>query len=382
MGEARRRAEARPEPGEGRAPRRAARETLALAAALALCALLFDAEPLWVPAVALAGLAAGAAAWVHLTARGVRVTRTLAARRVVEDEPLEVRLEARAGRLPLPAGRLVDPLLPAPQPLPAGRRRAGVRVQVRFGRRGRRVLAPVRVVVADPLGLALREVVASGGEDEVLVLPRVEPVGAPRAGEQDDRAGAVGRPAAAAEIDLDGLRPLRSGTPASRIYWPAVARGQAPLERRLAAEGDSRPLVVLDPRGAASEEDVDAAVRAAGSLAVHLARAGGCALLLPGERRPAPLEPTLAGWAHLHARLAVVDGRARPQLAALTGRRGDVVYVSARVRREAPRALGGVSGPRTLVVPGALPGRRAAFAVAGCHGYLLGPARAGGRAAA
>jgi uncharacterized protein (DUF58 family) len=240
----------------------------------------------------------------------------------------------------------------------------------------------VRVVVADPLGLAVREVVAAGGEDEVLVLPRVEPVGAARAGEQDDRQGGLGRPAAAAEIDLDGLRPLRSGTPASRIYWPAVARGQAALERRLAAEGDARPLVVLDPRGAGSEEDLDAAVRAAASLAVHLARAGGCALLVPGERRPAALDATLAGWPHLHAKLAVVDARSRPQLAALTGRRGDVLYVSARVRRDAPRVLGGVAGASTLVVPGALSGRRAAFAVAGCHGYALGRARGAGRAAA
>jgi uncharacterized protein (DUF58 family) len=253
---------------------------------------------------------------------------------------------------------------------------------VRFGRRGRRVLPPVRLVIADPLGLAVREVAARQGEDEVLVLPRIEPVGAPHDGRQDDRKGAAGRPAAAAEIDLDGLRPLRSGTPASRIYWPAVARGQDALERRLAAEGDSRPLVVLDPRGAASEEDLDAAVRAAASLAVHLARTGGCALLVPGERRPAPLDATLAGWPHLHARLAVVDGRGRPQLAALTGRRGDVLYVSARVRRDVPRALGGVAGAATLVVPGALPGRRAAFAVAGCHGYALGRARSGGRVAA
>jgi uncharacterized protein (DUF58 family) len=355
---------------------------LLLGGALALCALLFDAEPVWVPAIALAALAGGATAWVRLGSRGVRVTRSLAARRVVEEEPLDVRLEVRAGRLPLPAGRLVDPLLPAPQPLPAGRRRAGVRVQVRFGRRGRRRLDPVRVVVADPLGLAVREVVAAGGEDEVLVLPRVEPVGAPRSGDQDERAGTLGRPAAAAEVDLDGLRPLRPGTPASRIYWPAVARGQAELERRLAAEGDSRPLVVLDPRGAAAEEDLDAAVRAAASLAVHLARAGGCSLLVPGERRPVPLGPSLAGWPHLHAKLAVVDGRGRPLLASLTGRRGDVVYVSARVRRDAPRVLQGVAGTKVLVVPGALSGRRAAFAVAGCHGYALGRARAAVEAAA
>ena len=53
-----------------------------------------------------------------------------------------------------------------------------------------------------------------------------------------------------------------------------------------------------------------AAVRACASLAVHLARHGGCALLLPGDRRPVTLDPELAGWPHLHARLALVSEHA------------------------------------------------------------------------
>jgi len=91
------------------------------------------------------------------------------------------------------------------------------------------------------------------------------------------------------------------------------------MERRLRAESDTRPLILLDPRGAAAEEDLDAAVRAAASLTVHLARAGGCALLLPGERRPVILEPTLGGWPHAHARLALIEGTMRPSLGALPG---------------------------------------------------------------
>ena len=45
------------------------------------------------------------------------------------------------------------------------------------------------------------------------------------------------------------------------------------MERKLISEADSRPLVVLDPRAPASPEALDAAVRAAGSLAVHFAQA-------------------------------------------------------------------------------------------------------------
>ncbi len=55
----------------------------ALAAVLAGTALLFDAEPLWVPAIVLTLLVLGAGAWVALAARGLRVVRTLEARRVV-----------------------------------------------------------------------------------------------------------------------------------------------------------------------------------------------------------------------------------------------------------------------------------------------------------
>jgi uncharacterized protein (DUF58 family) len=303
------------------------------------------------------------------------VRRTLGARRVVEDEPLEVVIDVRAGTLPLPTGRLVDPLLDGPVALATGRRRSRIRIDARFARRGRRTLEAPKIVVSDPLSLATRTVQPrvggdDAGQDEVLVLPRIEPVTAPGDG-NDDRARARGREVATAEVDVDGLRPLREGTSAARIYWPAVARGAEPMERRLAGEGDGRPLVVLDPRGAAEPEDVDAAVRAAASLAVHLARAGGCSVLLPGDKRPTVLEPTLAGWPHLHARLAVVPDEGRPQLAGLTGRRGDIIYVSARIRTTPPAGVGSTAGARLLVVPRGLPGRRPAFSVAGCHGYRL-----------
>jgi hypothetical protein len=113
-------------------------------------------------------------------------------------------------------------------------------------------------------------------------------------------------------------------------------------------------------------------VRAAASLCVHLARQGGCALLLPGDRRPTVLEPTLAAWEHAHARLAVVTGASGPNLAGLAARRGPVFYVAAYVPARPPRALSHApGGGSVLVVPGAMPGRRAAFTVAGCPAYEL-----------
>jgi uncharacterized protein (DUF58 family) len=358
---------------------RGALSTGLLGAALILTGALFDAEPLYVPGIAFVVLAAIVSAWVVSGARGVSIVRVVGARRALEDEPVPIDITVRSGRLTLPTGVIEDPLLGAPAPLAVGRRITRLRINARFARRGRKLLAAPRVVVRDPFGLAMRPASGHAQDAELLVLPRIEPVVAiPPGGDGAGIAGAGrARPHIAAEVDLDGLRQLRPGTPASRIFWPSLARGAGMMERRLRAESDTRPLVLLDPRGGACDEDLDAAVRAAASLTVHLAKSGGCALLLPGDRRPVIIEPTLGGWPHAHARLALVEGAARPSLAALAGRRGPVLYVAARRVHRSPRALANApGGGRILVVPGELPGRRPSFAVAGCHGYELSGTRA------
>ncbi|MDP2711731.1 MAG: DUF58 domain-containing protein, partial [Solirubrobacteraceae bacterium] len=349
-----------------------------LATAFGLTAALVDAEPLWVPAATLALLAAGSIAWVGLGARSVRVTRTLGARRVAEDEPVTIALEVRAGRLGLPPSRIVDPLLAEPAPLRTGARGGRLRMEARFGHRGRRVLVVPRVVVADPLGLATREVVArpAAGRDEILVLPRIEPVVAAPGGADAAQIVRRGRPGVGAETELDGIRALRDGTPASRIFWPAVARGADAQERSLTSAGESRSLVVLDPRDGVDGGALDAAVRAVASLARSLAADGGCGVLLPGDRRPAQLEQTLSGWSTLHARLALVGSASGPSLAGLAHWRGPLFFVSARVREGLPAALGPAQGAmRVLVVPGVLAARQPAFTVAGCSGFVLNGAR-------
>lgn len=349
--------------------------TAGLGAALVVTAGLLDAEPLYVPGIAFCLLALFAVGWVVLGSRGIVVRRTVAARRVLEGEPVAVEIAVTAPQ-PLPTGGVLDPLLPAPAPLATGRRRTRVRITVRFARRGARVLEAPRVVVRDPFGLVTRVSPAGGDPSELLVLPRLEPVLTPDGQGEGQAIGQRGRPSIAAEVDLDGLREYRPGSPASRIYWPSVARGAPLMERRLRADSDTRPLIVLDPRGAATLDDEDAAVRAAASLAHHLARRGGCVLLLPGDRRPIVLEPTLAGWPHAHARLALVDGSAAPALGAVQARRGPILYVAARRLALPPRALANApGGGRILVVPCPIPGRLATFAVAGCTGYELSASR-------
>jgi uncharacterized protein (DUF58 family) len=361
--------------------------TALLGLALCLSAATFDSASLYVPGVALILLAVGAVAWVALAAYGAKISRHAGPHTVAEEDPYPLRVEMDAGVLPPPGGELVEPLVGRPVPI-AGRWSRRLRVDVRFSRRGRRVLAPARLVIRDPLHLYERDLSGGGGE-EVLVLPRVEPVTAPGgsgAGGGTDRGGRGAEPglsgrrldASTAELEIDGLRPYRDGAPASRIHWPSVARRREMLERRLVAELDSAPLLVLDASAPASEDALDKAVRAAASLCVWLARQGGCSVLLPGERRPMELAHDMAAWPAVHVRLALVETSGPPAAAALGPRAGAVLWVTAADLRGAPRALERLpAGARYIVTPAPPPRGRAAFEVAGCTGCLLERARRG-----
>jgi len=362
-----------------------ARSTIKLAGALVVAGLFFDSPALLVPGIALVVLVGGAWGWAALAARSAQVERPEGPPSVIEDEPYPLRILIRRGAVP-PRGELTDPLLERPVPVGAlARERVSqVSLSVSFPRRGRRRLEPAKLVVRDPLGLHSREVRSEDG-GELLVLPRVEPVRAPGdggggAGEGDaaelgEGAGASALDTRAIDFEIDGLRPYREGSPASRIHWPAVARTGELLERRLAAGGDQSPLVVLDARSPEDEESLDMAVRAAGSLCVHLARtAGGCALLLPGERRPLAVDPELRSWPVAHARLAFVEAGAAAPPVARAGHTGAIVWVSARGGRP-PRAARGSAAPISfLVSPHPLPGVPVRFTVAGCHGQSLAAA--------
>src|SRR5215216_1357095 len=332
---------------------------------LLLVAGTFDAEPLYVTGSALALLGLGAAGWIAAGAWGAEIERELGTRSVLEEQPLAVVITASSGSLPLPPGWIDEPLLPDPVRFQAGRRTTRVRVEIRFGRRGRRRLAPPALVLRDPFGLAQR-VVRGEHEDEILVLPRTFPVNVAANGGEPQAAHARAALIAAAETEIDGVRQFREGTPASRIHWPSLARGHGLMERKLISESDSRPIVVLDPRAPAS-------------LLLHFARRTGCALLLPGDRRAVYVEPDLLAWPQAHVRLALLDDSIGPALTAAQNRRGLVVFVSARPVDRPPRGLGRTPGGCLIVVPGGLPGRRHVLEVAGCQGYVGG--RSGGAAA-
>jgi uncharacterized protein (DUF58 family) len=368
---------------------------------LIILARLFDAVPLYVPGVAFVLIGIVAPVWTRLAAHGATVERRLTIRRIEEDQPFEFELRVRFGRMPALAGAVLEPLVAEPIALGPGRRTGPRRRSASFSRRGLRRLEPPALLIRDPFDLSRRVCSGRGPVHELLVLPRTEPILVAGGGAAPTPSAAIfelaarAQRTAVAEVEMDGLRPYREGTSASRIHWAAMARGAGLLERRLRAESDSRPLVILDARAAARPEDLDAAVRAAASIALELTRRGGCALLLPGERRATLLDGGLGPWAAAHARLAMVDGAPGmppPFLAGVGTRRGPTFYVAARQLGRLPAAADGVArAARVLVVPGRITGRAAIFEVAGCSGYELGGraraprpgagARAAGRAA-
>ncbi len=362
---------------------------------LLLISLMFDAAPLFVPAVALTLIGIAAPTWVWFSARGAQALRHLQAERVVEDQLLATTIEVRRSPLGLPGAEVVDPFTGSRLRLGGrrspfrGRRVAYVRVMARFPRRGMQTLPPPSLISSDPLDLARVARVSDAPPQRLLVLPRTEPVQwQGTGGRHFELPDGQSNAEAFAAVDVDGLRPYRVGTPASRIHWPAVARGAGLIERRLRADGDTRPVVVLDPRGGGPPELLDAAVRAAASLTLELARAGGCGLLLGGEQRVTPIDRELSTWPAAYARLALIEGgplARAPNLGSSGGRLGAMIYVAVRPPERVAALLSSGQGPVVLVIPqqsladGRPRGVRgpmyASFEVSGCRGFLLGARR-------
>jgi uncharacterized protein (DUF58 family) len=336
---------------------------------------------MYIPGITFLVLGVGFAIWVTLAAAGARLERESGPATVEEDQPWPLRIVVTTGVVPPPGGDVIEPLLKKPLRLSQlsvgrdGKRR--VRVEVRFSRRGRRPIETSRLVVRDPLGLANREIDGIGDKGEVLVLPRIEPVlpveggGAPgiqHRGREGADGGGGGR-APAPDMELDVLRPYRPGAPAMRIHWPTLARTGELMERRFVADPRARPLVVVDSHEPVGERELDAAVRAAASLAYHLARSGGCGVLLPGDRHATMLRPDMRSFAEVHARLALLEpAAAYPAISRKPGG-GPIVWVTAS---HAIPSLPSRMGAGWVVAPHPLAaGAPAEFRVGGCIGQRL-----------
>ena len=140
------------------------------------------------------------------------------------------------------------------------------------------------------------------------MLPRTFPVNVTAGGGEATPAHARAALIAAAETEIDGLRPFREGSPASRIHWPSVARGHGMMERKLISEADSRPLVVLDPRAPAdprTRSTPRCAPPARCCCTSPAARAAGCCCPATAARWSS--SPTCSPGRQAHVRLALLD---------------------------------------------------------------------------
>lgn len=170
-------------------------------------------------------------------------------------------------------------------------------------RRGRFVLGPTRITVADVFGREAATMTIDR-EQAYVVRPRAVPVS-----DRGEARAPLGRRRAPAGIFEEptlfaGIRPYRAGDPPRRIHWRASARVGAPVSKRFESPRAREALIALDVQtvdGPHWRRDVDEELReqvavAAASLARTLigdgVATGLAAVAFTGTRsRVAWLEP-------------------------------------------------------------------------------------------
>lgn len=159
-------------------------------------------------------------------------------------------------------------------PLRAGER-CSVTYTVRSHIRGRHRLGPLGVRLRDPFGLTSR-VGAVSGSGELIVLPRIEPLGSGRPpGNGIGAEGAIPHMVALHGEDDVSVREYRDGDDLRRIHWPATARTGDLMVRQEDRPARRRAVILLDSRasahrGSGSASSFEWAVTAAASISAHL----------------------------------------------------------------------------------------------------------------
>jgi len=331
----------------------------ALGLAFCLLAELLGVHAFLVPGLALVVLALGSEIAVRLMCWRVRLVREPLTASAEEEARVRVRTRLKGPRALRRSGEFAALADSERQP----RRWLDGElheVNALARRRGLHEIGPSLLRLADPFGLRERCVLSE--PTRLLVLPRVERVTRADLARLSGRASARRAPVAAAG-ELDDLRRADSYASVGRIHWLTTARTGTLMERRLGPESDARPLVLLDGRDCAGADAFDAAVRATASLSLALARAGGCTLLLPPERRPHRLDRALASWPRIHTRLALIEPSGALAWDAIRGA-SVVLWVSASADPHALAHPGG--GACFIVAPFPRAHAEVLFTVAGC----------------
>jgi len=310
--------------------------------ALLLAAVLLGSVALFAFALGLLVVVAGCLAVTAIAGRRVAITRTVDQAEVVEGRPVTLRFDIRGlGALPAHVEVLGE----------NGRWQRldrGSSTRLTIERPGAHLIGPSAVRVRDDLRLFSRHRQA-GEAAVVLMLPAPATAGAQPLPQGADPGG---------DPEPDGLQPYFRGTPVGRIHWPSVARAGEWQERRVITSPRGMPLVVVDLSGGPSDGAIDWTLRAAAGQIHVLARAGGCRVLLPGERQPIAVENITEGWPTVHRRLASVRGTRDP---------APPTAPAGAVHIRATQAPSFAESPGRRLPPGVVPLERTSYGDAANH---------------
>ena len=161
---------------------------------------------------------------------------------------------------------------------------------VRSHVRGRHRLGPLDLGVSDPFGLTDRAV-SLQSTAEILVLPRVVPLGGAAIGAQGvGTEGTIPHMVALHGEDDVSVRDYRDGDDLRRVHWPATARTGKLMVRQEDRPSMRRAIVVLDSResvhGPTVSPSLEWAVTMAASALTHCARQGFAVHLVTASPTP------------------------------------------------------------------------------------------------
>jgi uncharacterized protein (DUF58 family) len=303
------------------------------AGALAVAGRLFGIKELFALAAASGAVVVAALAFVRFSRFDLQATRELHPARVQAGGSSRVELSVRnqsfrtsplvTARDPFDKGRrwarfLLSPLLPGEVGHAAYR--------LPTDARGVFDLGPLQLQLADPLGIAVRSVVAADAT-KLTVFPRVDAIQPlPRTLGYDPQAGAD-QPNALGRTgeDFYALRPYELGDDLRRVHWKSSAKLDELMIRQDEMPWEGRSTVVLDlRRGVHTPASLELAVSAAASVASASWRRHGLLRLITTD-------DVDSGFASGHAHVdAILEHLASAQLE----RTGELTAVLAGLRRE------------------------------------------------
>jgi uncharacterized protein (DUF58 family) len=154
-----------------------------------------------------------------------------------------------------------------------------VSYQLRSDLRGKFVIGPLRIRIADVFGLV--ELSADfSAQSTLTVTPKVVPLlTSSTTGSWSSEGDGKTRMTASAGDDDVIPRPYRSGDELRRVHWRSTARYGELMVRREEQRWQDRAVIILDTRrrahtGTGPSSSFELAVSAAASIGVHLAQAG------------------------------------------------------------------------------------------------------------